>query len=349
MSSEETIEWTRLGKSGLKISKIVLGCLTFGKKEWVDWVEDDEEKVFAVLKKAYDVGIRTYDTADAYSNGQSEVLLGKFLKKYNIKRDKVVILTKIHHPIDDELDIRFGQELGPGVKPVDLVNSQGLSRKHVFDAAEGSVRRLGTYIDVLQIHRLDKETEPEEIMRALNDVVEKGFTRYIGASSMRATEFVELQFMAEKHGWHKFISVQNFYNLLYREEEREMLPFVNKNGLGVLPWSPLARGILARPADIKTARQSNDANFKNFGLDTLSQADVETVNRVGEIAEKRNVSRAIVATSWVLSKGYNPIVGANKVERVIEALQATKFELTDQEVQYLEEPYEPKRVFGYKE
>lgn len=340
------IEWNRFGKSGLKISKIVVGFMSYGKKQWADWVEDDQDKIFQLLKKAYDLGIRTYDTADVYSNGFSEVILGEFLKKYNIKRDKVVIMTKVFNPVDEDLDLKHGGA-GPSVKPIDLINSQGLSRKHIFDGVENSVKRLGTYIDLLQIHRLDKEVEPEEIMRALNDVVDKGLTRYIGASSMRATEFAELQFTADKHGWHKFISIQNYYNLLYREEEREMLPFAKKQGIAVLPWSPNARGVLTRPASQTTTRHLSDPQFENLGLNKLTTADIEIINRVEEIAKKRGVSQAIISTAWVLSKGYNPIVGLNKLERVTEALEASQFELTSEEIEYLEAPYQPKRVVGF--
>ena len=346
MSDQQLIEWTRLGKSGLKISKIIIGFMSYGSKKWADWVEDDEEKIFTILKKAYDLGLRTYDTADVYSNGYSEVILGKFLKKYNIKRDKVVILTKVFNPVDEDLDLRHGTR-GPDVKDVDLINSKGLSRKHIFDGVENSVKRLGTYIDVLQIHRLDKETEPEEIVKALNAVVDQGLTRYIGASSMRATEFAELQFTAEKNGWHKFIVVQDLYNLLYREEEREMIPFAKKHGVGIIPWSPNARGVLTRPLSETSERHKSDPQFKNLGLNNLTEEDKEIVNRVEEVAKKHSVSQAIVATAWVLSKGTYPIVGLNSVARVEEAVVASHFKLTEDEIEYLEEPYKPKKVVGF--
>ncbi|CCH43662.1 putative aryl-alcohol dehydrogenase [Wickerhamomyces ciferrii] len=346
MSEEKIIEWTRLGKSGLKISKIIIGFMSYGSKKWADWVEDDEEKIFAILKRAYDLGLRTYDTADVYSNGYSEIILGKFLKKYNIKRDKVVILTKVFGPVDEDLDLKHGTR-GPNVKDVDLINSKGLSRKHVIDGAENSVKRLGTYIDVLQIHRLDKETEPEEIVKALNDVVDSGLTRYIGASSMRATEFAELQFTAIKNGWHKFIVVQDYYNLLYREEERETIPFAKKQGVGIIPWSPNARGVLTRPFSETSDRHKSDPQFKNLGLDTLTDEDKEIINRVEEIAKKHNVSLAVVSTAWVLSKGANPIVGLNSIERVEEAVEASIFKLSEEETKYLEEPYRPKKVIGF--
>lgn len=343
---QQLIEWKRLGKSGLKISKVIVGFMSYGTKHWADWVEDDEEKIFAILKKAYDLGIRTYDTADFYSNGYSEVILGKFLKKFNIKRDKVVVLTKVFFPVDEDVDLRHSG-VGPGVNPLDLINSKGLSRKHIIDGVENCVKRLGTYIDVLQIHRLDKETEPEEFMRALNFVVDQGLTRYIGASSMKATEFVELQYIAEKHGWHKFVSMQNYYNLLYREEEREMIPYCNKSGVGLIPWSPNARGILTRPLSKTTDRIKSDPTFKSLGLSELSGPDQEIVNRVEKVANDRGVSSAIVSTAWVISKGASPIIGLNSEARVEEAVAASHFILTEKEIKYLEEPYQPKKVVGF--
>ncbi|KAH3670310.1 hypothetical protein WICMUC_004879 [Wickerhamomyces mucosus] len=346
MSEQQVIEWNNLGKSGLKISKIIIGFMSYGKKTWADWVEDDEDKIFAILKKAYDLGLRTYDTADVYSNGYSEVLLGKFLTKFNIKRDKVVILTKVFNPVDEDLDLRHGGR-GSEVKDIDLINSKGLSRKHIFDGVENSVRRLGTYIDVLQIHRLDKETSTYEIVKALNDVVEKGWVRYLGASSMRGTEFAELYFTAEKHNFHNFIVVQDYYNLLYREEERETIPFAKKHGIGIIPWSPNARGVLTRPFVETSNRHLSDPQFKNLKLNNLTDADKEIINRVEEIAKKRNVSLAIVSTAWVLSKGVNPIVGLNSEARVEEALKAAEFTLTEEEIKYLEEPYVPKNVIGF--
>ncbi|CDR45004.1 CYFA0S16e01024g1_1 [Cyberlindnera fabianii] len=338
-------EWQRLGDSGLKISKVVIGCMSYGKKSWADWVEDDEEKIFAILKKAYDLGLRTYDTADMYSNGYSEVLLGKFLKKYNIKRDKVVILTKGFFPVDEDLHLTHGGP-APGVQAVDLINTRGLSRKHLTDALENSVKRLGTYVDLYQIHRYDYDTTPTEIMRTLNSLVERGLTRYIGASSMWAYQFIELQHIAEKNGWHKFISMQNYYNLLYREEEREMIPYCKNTGVGLLPWSPNARGLLTRPVEKTTDRIKSDPTFKALGLDKLSATDKEIIKRVGEIAEKRGVSMAIVSSAWVISKGAAPIIGLNSEDRIEEAIASTQFKLTDEETAYLEEPYAPKEVVG---
>ncbi|KAK6197999.1 aryl-alcohol dehydrogenase [Scheffersomyces amazonensis] len=341
MSTDFAIPYTKLGDSGLSISRVVAGCMSYGTKKWADWVLEDEEEIMNILKKCYDVGIRTFDTADVYSNGQSEIWLGKFLRKYNIKRDRVVILTKCFAPVnEDEPSFQFR-----GVDN-DYINSKGLSRKHIFDAVEASVRRLGTHIDVLQIHRLD-DTPKHEIMKALNDVILSGQVRYIGASSMKAVDFVQLQAIADKNGWFKFISMQNYYNLLYREQENEMNYFCNDNvfgKVGLIPWSPIAMGVLAKPASVsvekKHARVSGIINI--LGYNSLEEDDIEIINRVEELAKKRDVSMAIIATAWVLSKGANPIIGLNSVKRVEEALQATQIKLTEEEIKYLEEAYKYK-------
>ena len=208
------MEYVRLGQSGLKVSRIILGCMSFGSREWMNWLTEEEEAL-ELIHHAYQNGINTWDTADVYSNGQSEEIVGKALKKYNIPRERVVIMSKVFFAVGDDNAPTFS-----ATNDGEFVNRLGLSRKHIIDAVEASVKRLGTYIDVLQIHRLDHETPKEEIMRALNDVVERGWVRYIGASSMAAWQFQQLQHVAEKHGWHQFISMQNLYNLLYREEER---------------------------------------------------------------------------------------------------------------------------------
>ncbi|KAH3679637.1 hypothetical protein WICMUC_000869 [Wickerhamomyces mucosus] len=351
MSESQIVPWVNLGNSVLKISNVIVGFMSFGSKEWADWVEDDEEKIFKILKKAYDHGIRTYDTADIYSNGLSEIILGKFLKKYNIKRDKVVILTKVWGSVDEEYgykNILNENELSEADK-INLINNKGLSRKHILDAAENSVKRLGTYIDVYQIHRYDPSTPHEETLKALNDVVEKGLTRYIGASTTRATEFVELQLTAEKNGWHKFISVQSFYNLLNREDENELNHYAKKTGVGIIPWSPLAMGVLARPVPKDESEFTTRGKSVRLNLTTQDDArksDIEIINRVGEIAEKHGVSRAAIATAWVLSKGAQPIVGLSSEERVDDLVVGANLTLTEDEFKYLEEPYVPKtRIF----
>ncbi|KAH8779974.1 NADP-dependent oxidoreductase domain-containing protein [Diaporthe sp. PMI_573] len=338
------MEYTRLGKSGLKVSKIILGCMSFGSSKWEGspWVLDEEES-FKVIKAAWDGGINTWDTADTYSNGKSEIVLGKAMKKYNIPRSKVVIMTKIFNPVMDDDSRPASVNDGP------LVNQMGLSRKHVFEAVDRCLERLGTdYIDVLQIHRLDRETEPEEIMRALHEVVVSGKVRYIGASSMYTWEFARLQYTAKLHGWTEFISMQPFYNLLYREEEREMLPFCRATGVGVIPWSPLARGMLAKPVSKdgkeseKSVRSATDAKTQKWFAD----ANLDIVDAVEKVAKNKGVSMPLVATAWVLHKGCSPIVGLSSEKRVKEAIDALKIKLTDEEIQSLEAGYRPRNIEG---
>ena len=341
------LKYNNLGESGLKIAPIIVGCMSYGDKRWAQWVLEDEEKIFQILKRCYDVGLRTFDTADVYSNGKSEELIGKFIKKFNIPRDRIVILSKVFFPVDPQTP-GFSLATRDNFPVLDYYNSQGLSRKHVLQAVQNSVERLGTYIDVLQIHRLDKDTPKKEIMKTLNDVVDQGLARYIGASSMKATEFAQLQFIAEQNHWHKFISMQNYYNLIHREEEREMIPFCKDNFIskvGIIPWSPIARGVLTRPVDTNSenSRDKLDKTFKLLHLDELTDADKEIISRVEKIAKDHKVSMAVVATAWVISKGCNPIVGLSSVERVDDILKATVLKLTEEDIKYLEEPYVPKQ------
>ena len=340
------MEYANLGNSGLKVSRIILGCMSYGSKEWQPWLLEEDEAL-PLIEHAYKVGLNTWDTADVYSFGKSEEILGKALKKYNIPRSRVVILSKCFFGVPQGEKIESFSELSSNGGP--LVNRVGLSRKHILDAVEASVQRLGTYIDVLQIHRLDRETPKEEIMRALNDVVERGWVRYIGASSMAAWEFQELQYIAEKHGWVKFISMQNYYNLLYREEEREMIPFCQNTGVGLIPWSPIARGVLARPWDERsTKREGTDRLLKMMIRSKENEVDKAIVDRVQEIAQKRGVKMAQVATAWCLSKTYvHPIMGLSSKERIDQAIASLKVQLDEEEIKYLEEPYQPKPVTGY--
>ncbi|KAG7891941.1 hypothetical protein KL925_001886 [Ogataea polymorpha] len=332
--------YTRLGSSGLQISKIILGCMSFGKKSWVDFVLEDEDQVFNIMKKAYDSGIRTFDTANTYSNGFSEILLGKFLKKYNIDRRTVVIMTKCYFPVnesDPDDNITFSKV----TEGSDYINRVGLSRKAILDAVDKSVERLGTYIDLLQIHRFDSETPIEETMEALHDVVKSGKTRYIGASTMRAYQFIEMQHVAEKHGWTKFISMQSYYSLFFREEEDELIAYCKKTGVGLIPWSPLAGGILTRPYDRTlntTIRSSNPMVTGMLGLNELTEKDKVLLDRVEELAAKHEVSMATIATAWCLAKDHYPILGINKPERITDALAAISLKLTKEEIAYLEEP-----------
>ncbi|ELQ35831.1 voltage-gated potassium channel beta-1 subunit [Pyricularia oryzae Y34] len=337
------MEYVRLGNSGLKVSKLIQGCMVFGDPNWQGspWTLGEEDGM-KLLKKAYDLGINTWDTADTYSNGASEVIIGKALKKYQIPRSKVVILSKIFNPVLED------GSRPPSINDGPLVNQMGLSRKHVFKAVDDCLKRLDTdYIDVLQIHRLDRETPPEEIMRALHEVVVSGKVRYIGASSMYTWEFARLQYTAELKGWTKFISMQPFYNLLYREEEREMIPFCNATGVGVIPWSPLARGLLARPAKKEegaqeSLREQTDAKAKKWN----ESSNPAIIDRVQEVAAKKGVSMAVLATAWVLHKGCAPILGLSTEKRIEEAVEALSVKLTDEELSYLEEEYQPRTVQG---
>lgn len=314
--------------------------MSYGTPEWQGWVLNKEESL-PLLEYAYKAGIRTWDTADLYSHGQSEQIIGEAIKKYNIPRENLVILTKIYFGVTPDCPSNK-----PGMTAEndgDLLNQVGLSRKHILDAVDKSIARLGTYIDVLQIHRIDRAVPREEIMRALNDVVESGKARYIGASSMAAWEFQQLQNIADRHGWHKFISMQNYHNLIYREEEHEMIPYCNDTGIGLIPWSPVARGALARPWNSRNSlREENDSGLHMLVRSRDDKIDEEIVNRVEEVSKKLGKSMAQVAIAWSLSKNMCPIVGLNKKERIDEAIEATKIKLSEEDIKYLEQPYMPR-------
>ncbi|PGH08495.1 hypothetical protein AJ79_05984 [Helicocarpus griseus UAMH5409] len=331
-----------LGKSGLKISKVILGTMSYGSSDWEPWVLNEEESL-SLVHYAYKRGINTWDTANVYSAGRSEEIIGKALKKYSIPRSSVVIMTKCYFGIDTTLKNKF-----VAANDGDWVNRAGLSRKNIFDSVDESIKRLGTYIDVLQIHRLDRETPREEIMKALNDVVESGKVRYIGASSMAAWEFQTLQNIAARNGWHQFISMQNYHNLLAREEEREMIPYCLDSGVGLIPWSPLARGTLARPWSTSAStstRAQTDWAMDMIVRDRENESDKKIVDRVEELARKKGISMAQVATAWSLGKGgINPILGLNSEKRIDEAVGSVKVKLTEEEMRYLEEPYLPRAV-----
>lgn len=345
MAEQKKMEYVNLGKSGLKVSKVILGAMSYGTPKWQDWVLDEAQSL-PLLEHAYKCGINTWDTADIYSHGASERIVGKALKQFNIPRSKVVILSKCYFGVDeDRPHLTIAQS---SVNDGDFVNQQGLSRKHIFDAVERSVERLGTYIDVLQIHRLDPETPHEEIMKALNDVVERGWVRYLGASSMTAWNLQKLQNIADRNGWHKFISMQNYYNLIYREEEREMIPYCQDAGIGLIPWSPIARGALARPySDRTTKRSTTDSAIDRLVYSHENKVDEAIIQRVEEVAKKHNVSMACVATAWCLSKGVWPIVGLSSKERIEETVKNIHFKLPEEDAKYLEEPYRPKERQGY--
>ena len=321
------MELVRLGQTGLKVSRICLGTMTYGDPKWRDWVLT-EEASRPFLKRALEAGINFFDTADIYSNGASEAVVGRALKDFADKRESYVLATKVFFPVDG----RHG----------------GLSRKHIMHAIDDSLRRLGTdYVDLYQIHRFDNHTPVEESVEALHDVVKSGKARYIGASSMHAWQFAKYLAAADKMGMTKFVSMQNFYNLVYREEEREMLPLCRDAGIGVIPWSPLARGFLGRTHAHALDRQTARAKSDNVLDMQFGDADLETLRRMEEIGARRGAANAQIAIAWLLAKGVAaPIIGASKMSHLEDAIAAASIVLTDEEVKYLEEPYRPKPVAG---
>ncbi|KAL5506886.1 hypothetical protein ACEPAH_6342 [Sanghuangporus vaninii] len=342
-TNQPPVEYRRLGKSGLRVSVPIVGAMSFGSDKWAPWVIN-EDKTIPLLKAAWDRGVSTIDTANVYSNGESERIVGKFLKQYNIPRNKVLIFTKCNGLVHEDPGVRT--YLFPELKNTrDYVNQSGLSRAAIFNAVEASLERLQTtYIDLLQIHRFDPDTPMEEIMKALHDLVQSGKVRYIGASSMRAWQFACLNHVAEINGWTKFISMQNEYSLLYREEEREMIPYCNAHGIGLIPWGPLAAGDLCRPLGVSTTRleSAKGTAFERKYTD----ADKAIISRVEEIAQKRGWTMAQVALAWIDKKVSSPIVGCSSPDRLEAAIIHGK-ELTEEEIKYLEEPYVPKPVRGH--
>lgn len=327
------MDYVRLGKSGLKVSRVTLGCMSYGApgRGMHAWTLD-EEGSRPFIKRALELGINFFDTSNSYSDGTSEEILGRAIKDF-AKREEVVIATKVFH--------------ATGQSP----NGRGLSRKAIMAEVDASLRRLGTdYIDLYQTHRWDYETPIEETMEALHDVVKAGKARYLGASSMFAWQFCKALSVADLHGWTRFVSMQDHYNLLYREEEREMMGLCAMEGIGVLPWSPLARGRLARPWEEKssTERAGTDEFGKTLYAKT-EEADKVIVDRVGEVAERRGVPRAQVALAWVLGKSVvtSPIVGATKARHLEDAVGALALTLSGEETTRLEEAYGPHGVVGF--
>ncbi|SHE62472.1 Predicted oxidoreductase [Kaistia soli DSM 19436] len=325
------MDYTRLGQTGLEVSRICLGCMSYGDpaKGTHSWsLSEEESRPF--IRKALDLGINFFDTANAYSEGTSEEYVGRALKDF-AKRDDVVIATKV-----------FGR-MRPGP------NGAGLSRKAILSEVDASLKRLGTdYIDLYQIHRFDPATPIEETLEALNDIVRAGKARYIGASSMYAWQFAQMLATSDKHGWARFVSMQDYVNLLYREEEREMLPLCRAEGIGVLPWSPLARGRLTRDWDAQTARAETDEFGKSL-YEKTADADKKVVEAVAHVASERGIARAQVALAWVLQKSpvTAPIVGATKIEHLEDAAGALSVKLDDYELAHLEAPYVPHAVAGF--
>jgi aryl-alcohol dehydrogenase-like predicted oxidoreductase len=322
------MDYARLGSTGMQVSRISLGCMSYGEPgrgnhEWT--LGEEASRPF--IKRALEAGINFFDTANAYSDGSSEEIVGRALADF-ATRDEIVLATKVRMP------------MRPGP------NGGGLSRKAIMSEIDASLRRLGTdYVDLYQIHRWDNHTPIEETLEALHDVVKAGKARYIGASSMHAWQFSKAQYTADAHGWTRFVSMQNHYNLLQREEEREMLPLCADQGVGVIPWSPLARGRLTRGVGETTARSESDV----FGRALYEADDAAIIDQVRVIAEARGVSRAQVALAWVLSKpGINaPIIGATKEHHLDDAIAAVDLKLSDEEIESLEKPYTPRAAAGF--
>ena len=322
------MEYINLGSTGLKVSRICLGCMTYGSSSWRQWVLNEEEgRPF--IKQAIEQGINFFDTADMYSLGKSEEVLGRALKDFGPSRDKLVIATKVFFPLGDD------------------PNQKGLSRKHIMHAIDDSLRRLGTdYVDLYQIHRFDYETPIEETLVALHDVVKSGKARYIGASSMFAWQFAKMLSTSDRLGLTRFVTMQNHYNLVYREEEREMVPLCQAEGVGLLPWSPLARGLLAGNRKAETLRSKEDDYSKKL---YTQEADDRVVDCVAQVAKDRGVPPAQVALAWLLQKSQvtAPIVGASKPHHLQDAVAAVSLKLTQQEISQVESVYVSHGVLGH--
>ena len=326
------MEYVNLGSTGLKVSRICLGTMTYGSKKWREWVLEEEEAQ-PFYRRAFEAGINFFDTADMYSLGVSEEITGRALKELGPSRDKVVIATKVFNPMGDD------------------PNQRGLSRKHIMHAIDDSLRRLQTdYVDLYQIHRLDPHTPMEETLEALDRVVQAGKALYIGASSMYAWQFLKMLQISRSMGLARFVSMQNHYNLVYREEEREMIPLCLEEGVGLIPWSPLARGFLAGNRKAESPGETVRARTDDFAQKLYYRpSDFVVVDRLTEIAKKRGVENAQVALAWILSRpGVNsPIIGASKMAHLDQAIEALKIHLDEAEIKALEEPYEPHPVLGF--
>jgi 1-deoxyxylulose-5-phosphate synthase len=322
------MEYTNLGSTGVRVSRICLGCMTYGSKKWREWViEEAEARPF--IQQALELGVNFFDTADMYSIGVSEQILGRALKDFGPSRDKLVIATKVFWPMGDD------------------PNQKGLSRKHILAAIDASLRRLSMdYVDLYQIHRFDYETPIEETLEALHDVVKAGKALYIGASSMFAWQFAQMLWTSDRRSYARFVTMQNHYNLAYREEEREMNPLCRAEGIGLLPWSPLARGLLAGSRRAGTTRSRIDDYAQKL---YPPEADDRVIDAVEKVAKARGVPPAQIALAWLLQKpGVTaPIVGATKLHHLTDAVAAVGLKLTAQEVTELESPYVPHPVLGH--
>jgi len=338
------VQYVNLGRSGLKVSRICLGMMTYGTSRWRPWILE-EEASRPLVRRAIELGINFFDTADFYSAGVSEELTGKFLREI-ARRDEVVVATKVFFPVD--MAFSGGGPQRPDSRP----NTSGLSRKHVLAAVDASLRRLGLdHVDLYQVHRWDYATPIEETMEALNDVVRAGKARYLGASSMYAWQFAKAQEAARANGWTPFVSMQNHYNLVYREEEREMIPLCRDQGIGLIPWSPLARGFLAgnRRADDAAAGATPRARTDELALRYYyGEQDFAVVEAVSRVAAARGVPNAQVAYAWLLHRGVTaPVIGATRLPHLDDAAAAAGLALSAEEVGALEAPYRPHPVLGH--
>ncbi len=324
------MQYVNLGKSGLKVSRLCLGMMTYGSKKWRGWVLDENEAK-PYIKRALDAGINFFDTADVYSTGESERITGNLLK--DSKRENLVIATKVHGQMSDD------------------PNDRGLSRKHIMDSIDTSLKRLQMdYVDLYQIHRWDPNGPIEETMEALNDVVRAGKARYIGASSMFAWQFMKALHVSEINGWTKFISMQNHYNLVYREEEREMIPLCKDQGIGLIPWSPMARGFFAGNRKRGGGGETSRAQADPFANELyFRDEDFVIAERAAEVAKSHNATASQVALAWVLSKPHiaAPIIGSSKIGHLYQAIAALEIKLSDEEIKRLEESYLPHPILGH--
>ena len=324
------MEYVRLGRTGMKVSRLCLGTMSYGSSAWHDWVLDEEESR-PFFKQALEAGINFFDTADMYSLGRSEEVTGRALRDFAV-RDEVIIATKVYNPMKED------------------PNARGLSRKHILDSADASLRRLGTdYIDLYQIHRWDNETPIEETLQALDDLVRWGKVRYIGASSMYAWQFCKALYTSRLQGFSEFVSMQNQYNAVYREEEREMIPLCRDQGVALIPWSPMARGFLARSEEQQqrkeTTRRQTDGLAKEW---YALEQDRRVRERVLELARSHGLKPAQIALAWLLGQGgiTAPIIGATKKGHIKDAAGALELSLSEEELEYLREPYRPRQVIG---
>ena len=326
------MQYSSLGKTGLKVSRLCLGCMSYGSSQWRDWVLD-YDAALPFFRQSWEAGINFFDTADMYSNGASEEVLGRALKELGVRRETVVIATKLYNPMGD------------------TPNERGTARKHIRHSVEASLRRLGTdYIDLYQIHRYDATTPMEETLSALSALVDEGKVLYLGASSMAAWKFARFLYLADLHGWHRFVSMQNHYNLVYREEEREMIPLCREEGIGLIPWSPLARGFLTGNRRKEDKGETTRAKSDEFAHRMYYEDyDFALSDRVTEVAKEKGLPPAQVALAWILQKPgiTGPIIGATKLHHIDDAVRALDVVLSEDEMKRLEELYRPHPILGF--